>query len=793
MSEKTKRHLFASEKLLSRAIVGLLWRLPGVTEVRDLHGSQEYGKDLVFYYKAPLEDETICACVIKNQKITGKAGSSKGVRTIFQQVEEALDTEFIDKCGEARRVHRAYVISPYEIPPATLSAIKGKLSGRLGQVVFLAGSNLFGLFKNYWPDFIADEENFTSLYLGNLVKTLDGQSTVLDYLHSRGRPARREPKRVYVMPSFERRIYGWNYMKPGLRLAGLLRSLKKGPSIFAIIRVIDELAQLDNIIEYLNRYKFRRVDLTPQLRELGELAAALVDLRERIVALQKRKSRDVPSDEDVEVGSREKNRSIEVSSSIAPLMKQVSDVAGQKLEVALAVESLLWPVSVACRQLNESLVNLQSESQGYFTEEVAELCRVADVLASAPPGLVDKTKDRLNFFFGEDLVATWPQPLLIAGPPGSGKTSFCRWNALADAEAATVKESRILPIYVPLHRIKISEIGTFDETFLLSRRTSALLPAVDLDDLYKKWNLRVYLDGLDEIANREAKEKVMTVLELECRKRRNLQIIVTCRDVVIGPWLSWIPRVWLRGLDQEGLESLAKQWLGEETNKASEFQSQLEEAAGLSELLEVPLLATLVILVFRQTGMLPQSRTNLYQMFVDLLSGGWDLVKCVPRTMQFGQVVKQKVMGRIARRIHKEGRREFKEGDFGLAATDILSVRKEEELTSLIEEIVLDGLVLRSGGTFYFKHFSFQEFLAARELLGDPTGREAKEALRLFMWGDDWWREVVRFYASLVESPRRVATWLRSWSHASRSYEERASLVQHWLVEAFPDFEIEKS
>lgn len=94
---------FSSEFLLQQAIAGLLARLPEISGVQILHGGQEYGKDIVFNVTGPFGETFHCACVVKNTKVTGEAGSSKGARTVFQQVEQALDTPYVDGEGLAKK------------------------------------------------------------------------------------------------------------------------------------------------------------------------------------------------------------------------------------------------------------------------------------------------------------------------------------------------------------------------------------------------------------------------------------------------------------------------------------------------------------------------------------------------------------------------------------------------------------------------------------------------------------------------------------------------------------------
>jgi hypothetical protein len=55
---------------------------------------------------------------------------------------------------------------------------------------------------------------------------------------------------------------------------------------------------------------------------------------------------------------------------------------------------------------------------------------------------------------------------------------------------------------------------------------------------------------------------------------------------------------------------------------------------------------------------------------------------------------------------------------------------------------------------------SFQEFLAAKELLGEPTHSQLHRALNDYLLGDDWWLEALRFYIGLSGTPRETYDWI---------------------------------
>ena len=83
---------------------------------------------------------------------------------------------------------------------------------------------------------------------------------------------------------------------------------------------------------------------------------------------------------------------------------------------------------------------------------------------------------------------------------------------------------------------------------------------------------------------------------------------------------------------------------------------------------------------------------------------------------------------------------------FQKAISLALSKALVEKDESLINELIEDGIVIKSGNGFEFAHFSFQEFLAAKDLANDIRVLRIREVLRKYIDGDNWWKEVISFY-----------------------------------------------
>jgi predicted NACHT family NTPase len=209
--------------------------------------------------------------------------------------------------------------------------------------------------------------------------------------------------------------------------------------------------------------------------------------------------------------------------------------------------------------------------------------------------------------------------------------------------------------------------------------------------------------------------------------------------------------------------------------------------------MRVPLLATLVFGVYRNTKTLPESRAKLYDMFVSLLAGGWDVAKNVHRQTEFGPAPKLTVLTKLAAMLHMGQRRDCRQADFQTAVKTTLPALRERS-EKLLEETIQDGLLIPTGITFAFAHLSFQEYLTAKSLF-EPNSGKAAQVFRSFLNGDDWWREVVTFYIALSPDPKDVEHFVRRMAEKVRSktardvVRSRADFLLETLMMCFPGAE----
>lgn len=772
------RMSFPSEELLQQAIAGLLIRMPDKTGVQILQGTQELGKDIIFYSQGGFEELTLCACVVKNTRITGNVSKECGARTVLLQAEQCLDTPHQDGMGKDVKVEKVYVITPFDLPPTTIASIHGKLKERAGQVSFIGGAQLFDLFKRYWPDYFADEAEVIEQHLKRTENLYVDESPLpsLAFQYGLGDISPNLMK-VYVSQTFYRELTHYE-------MGDLLTASLPSPNIFSgavsrakILAMKEAINRYDEALAYLNEWGFCSASYDPVA-----VANTLEQLINELLREWKRA---------LEVASTYKSTSINIP---VTLINATSCIAKTRSLIEERYQQLL--------PLQEQISNLRKvvfaghidTLKTLSSEEFQHACLLNDCAQAAPEKMFIATPTKLRVEYPKELHDKFERPLLIVGAPGFGKTSFCRWHALQDAEQFNQQTSNVLPVYIPLHQLARKPLNSFEDAFLKTVGQSALI-SKNREDLPRR--IRIYLDGLDEVTSAERCREILSLLKSGIAERPHLQVVITSRDYIYGKWLDWLPKVNLSEFKDSEVKEFIEKWLGTGTETSQHFYGQLLTQPILRTLMRTPLLATLILMVFRQTRRLPENKARLYEIFIDLHSGGWDMAKGFLRGTKFGQRVKVIVLCALADKLHTSRRRECKEELLQEVIKASIPGLPGKDWKALRDEILGDGLINHSGAVLQFSHLSFQEYLAAKSYMGMPHSTRILRVLEDYLYGNDWWRDMLKFYIGLSSSPRASANWLTHNIKELWSMNYRKISVPHvheamaGVIEAFPEYPVE--
>lgn len=380
--------------------------------------------------------------------------------------------------------------------------------------------------------------------------------------------------------------------------------------------------------------------------------------------------------------------------------------------------------------------------------------------------------------------------LIILGDPGSGKTTHLKrlllW-CLRNGPETLGLPGCMLPIFLPLRDLKDLDVGL--ESVVqdqLSENRHLKTPEDFGERLLKRGNLLYLLDGLDEVADLEQREKVAKWIVEALPAYPDCRFVVTCRfagysptvrlseqflEMHIRPFTSDQAERFIHNwykIVEKGLSRDPEQAEGIAAEKANDLINRLKEpdfrARRVFELTRNPLLLTNICLVHRHRGSLPQKRARLYEECLDVLLEHWRVSKGlgVDITAQAGR----KALQPAALWLH--GEEERTRARIEDLAPHIEPVLKTLKWTKGTAEDFLHTIRDESGlltgwdqENYGFMHLGFQEYLAAREIRRRYFEDERILHELASHFGESWWEEVGLLLLALEDDPSLFVPYMR--------------------------------
>lgn len=739
---------FADEAELRKAVISLLEKMPLVNGIRDTHGSGEIGKDVVFEMVDPFYGKSLQACVIKNSPISGSVQSNHGARTVVFQAKQVLDSPIRRTTdGVPERIQRVLVISPYECTPQTMESIYGELENK-DTVRFLCGRVLWDKFVEHHPKYILDHTSSIARLAATIVSALDSDGAVEEALRQHGFSALPQSLRgTYIQPRFSKRFDRF-YLYVELPKAADLASIITKRQANSIARQFISSADLIHVLGKSYDASSASFDYRVRSKQMvAEIRNAWGNAFKMKLEVWREKSGKLPAKR------RPKPPSISSDAlALANGRRLAKDASALVTLFANSVDQVQATVDVA-----NHLCQTVGEAKKWFDSSFLAPYSLIENLSYGYSGLIQRNKQPSSVITVEKALIDDPrESFLIAGPPGTGKTSFCRWKVMQDLESLSNGTSKTVSQYIPLHKLSGRNPSTFEEMFLFDPEVRRLWQQRHSH----QWLFRLYLDGLDELADTDVQQKVLE-LALEAKKMEaRLSFLVTGRDYISVPALRHFIRITVERFDDLQLEEFIHSWFKHNDETEERFRAQLRKVPILKELMRIPLLGALIVNVHQSMRSLPSSRVKLYSMFTELLAGGWDFAKQINRGSKFGPEPKIAVLANLAHRLHVARLREFQEDHFKAAVKEVLPFYASQS-PELLVELCQDGLIVTEGQYFGFLHHSIQEYLTATGLVG-LGGEKARQAFRRFLSGDDWWGEPVKFAIALSRNPNETRRYIEN-------------------------------
>jgi NACHT domain len=216
--------------------------------------------------------------------------------------------------------------------------------------------------------------------------------------------------------------------------------------------------------------------------------------------------------------------------------------------------------------------------------------------------------------------------LLVLGSPGSGKTTFLKYITYLGAQgifgdklvsfislkqwsdADKEKLSNLLD-----YLVKQFEMCSFDD-------------AKSTIERYLNGNFIVLLDGLDEVfGDIERFKEIHQKIDEFCSTYLYTQVIISCRTNELPIGFTKFTKVEIAEFDKSQIENFVRNWVNCQQvqdenyykNFFTEFNKQENKKVG--EMASIPILLSLLCIVFKDNGTFPKNKMQVYRQALDIL------------------------------------------------------------------------------------------------------------------------------------------------------------------------------
>ena len=367
--------------------------------------------------------------------------------------------------------------------------------------------------------------------------------------------------------------------------------------------------------------------------------------------------------------------------------------------------------------------------------------------------------------------------VVIDGPPGIGKSTLCRKLLNMWSNGTLVHQQYDLVLYCPLRNSKIATATTLADLFVRQRYEVPMVA-----EWFEKRDgegLLIIFDGWDELS--EQLRQSSLAASIICKDELDqCSVIVTSRSYASSSLLTLdnlSRHVQVIGFAKEEISTVIIQTLQKDTKLAEELINEhmynfselftttqssedsqlavklindLEVRNDVQSLCYVPLVCSMVILIYKEEGHLPTTLTQLYENFILQTIKRHVKIKPKPGIAPYDLGTLSSLPSQLAKPLQEMCQLAYT----NLAETKVAFEISSHQLQSLSEAVKEDYLGLMttfmeySKKKYQFLHLSIQEFLAAWWIAKHEEKTE--EVFKDHFDDDDHFRMCLRFVAGLT-------------------------------------------
>ena len=340
--------------------------------------------------------------------------------------------------------------------------------------------------------------------------------------------------------------------------------------------------------------------------------------------------------------------------------------------------------------------------------------------------------------------------VVVLGDPGSGKTCFLQHEILAYSAPPSDMGgwySYHLPIYVTLAeaaRLLDENTSLLDVAAIVPSRRGIEVPRGVIDNAISDGRAAFFFDGLDEVGYIDKRIALMSEIDALMRRSasRGNRFILASRPAAVQP--VDIPDAFtflhLKGLTETEIRTLAgrvltaRLGLDEDHNLSDEEAELVDRLAadtrnkpGIERIATNPLLLTLLVLIYANTGALSARRHLIYTQAIKTLVS---VRGRETREQQISEADLRTRLGALALAIFQKDITEIpSRQEVASLLAPVVTAREDRSPTEVADSFIQEGaestglLAIHSkdeeesGALITFMHYSFIEYYAAAGLL----------------------------------------------------------------------------
>ena len=380
----------------------------------------------------------------------------------------------------------------------------------------------------------------------------------------------------------------------------------------------------------------------------------------------------------------------------------------------------------------------------------------------------------------------------ILGDPGSGKSCFVRNEIMSycmnDGRGEEDWYERHVPVFLPLAEYIYSSgnpAGILEQCSRHAKEQGLALEVEDIADLLARGKVAFFFDGLDEVSSISGRQGVLAELDtlVEAHAAAGNRFVVTSRPAATrdATLPEAMARVSLLGLTDDEIRELVLRLFdvrreGSGTRSSADQKviddilRDCAETPGIRRLARNPLLLTLLVFVYENSGAFAARRHLIYSQAVKTL------VSVRHREIKRAKLSESDLrirLGKVAMAIFRREESALPtRKDVLKILSDVMDMRTANGIDFIQNVAETTGLLLvhprtknPSKDLISFMHYSFLEYYTAVGFLEDQQGINIVAEFAL----NQRWREVVTLMFGILGEQSDITENLRLLYHSGGS------------------------